>query len=356
MTSGASSCDRAACWDTLMGDVRRSAAFVHVSGVIRRLFMLFGFQEHSIPSSDALAGSAILASACVLFYYFHVRRRKYLARELRAARAQLLYLQDKLLPEEPQQEQQEIRIFIDGAFDLLHFGHMNAFRLARSLGTHLVAGINSDASITQCKGAPLMNDEQRMAMVFACKFVDEVVPDCPYILSEEFLDFIMKEYRIDFVVHGSDPCIVDGKDVYAAAKRTGKFLTIPRTEGVSTTDLVGRMLLLTKEHHCHHEMDSATENGAPYFFAGRQSKFLTTSRMLQLFSADVKAPTKDMRIIYVDGAWDLFHPGHVAFLKAAREVRKLSGTSLVPPIVGLVLSHYFFACFIFSSHESEVIT
>lgn len=29
----------------------------------------------------------------------------------------------------------------------------------------------------------------------------------------------------------------------------GKYLTIPRTEGISTTDIVGRMLLMTRDHH-----------------------------------------------------------------------------------------------------------
>jgi ethanolamine-phosphate cytidylyltransferase len=69
---------------------------------------------------------------------------------------------------------------------------------------------------------------------------------------------------------GDDPCIVDGKDVYEAAQKAGKYLTIPRTEGVlkstggiqiiliiiyithvgiSTTDIVGRMLLMTRAHH-----------------------------------------------------------------------------------------------------------
>ena len=67
---------------------------------------------------------------------------------------------------------------MDGAFDLMHFGHMNAFRLAKSLGTHLVVGVNSDESITKCKGAPLMNDKERLTMVEACKFVDQVVPVC----------------------------------------------------------------------------------------------------------------------------------------------------------------------------------
>ncbi len=74
----------------------------------------------------------------------------------------------------------EIRIFMDGAFDLMHYGHMNAFRLGRSLGTHLVVGLNSDESIQACKGqAPLLNDEDPPRTVAACKFVDEVVPGVP---------------------------------------------------------------------------------------------------------------------------------------------------------------------------------
>lgn len=102
-------------------------------------------------------------------------------------------------------------------------------------------------------------------------------------------------------------------------------------------DIVGRMLLLTKDHHFHQEDGSDGDSSLPseesnpsssrklgrtstsLVSLGQQSKFLTTSRMLQLFSADVKAPTDEMRVIYIDGAWDLFHPGHVSTLKAARE-------------------------------------
>ena len=41
----------------------------------------------------------------------------------------------------------------------------------------------------------------------------------------------------------------EGGDTYEQAKKAGRFKTVPRTGGVSTTDLVGRMLLLTKSHH-----------------------------------------------------------------------------------------------------------
>ncbi|EED87956.1 phospholid cytidylyltransferase [Thalassiosira pseudonana CCMP1335] len=223
---------------------------------------------------------------------------------------------------------------MDGAFDIMHYGHMNAFRLGRSLGTYLIVGVNSDESITQCKGPPLMNDKERLTMVQGCKFVDEVVPNCPYIMTSEYLEHIFNTYGVDYVVHGDDPCIVDGKDVYESAKRRGRYRSIPRTEGVSTTDIVGRMLLMTKDHHLRggrtrannddsdneiHNVDSNDETvgfGSPL---GRQSKFLTTSMMLRLFSAGVKPPEEGMKVVYVDGAWDMFHCGHVEFLKAAKE-------------------------------------
>jgi ethanolamine-phosphate cytidylyltransferase len=238
----------------------------------------------------------------------------------------------------------EIRIFMDGAFDLMHYGHMNAFRLGRSLGTYLVVGVNSDKSIAECKGPPLMNDQERLTMVKSCKFVDEVIPDCPYIMNAEYVDWVIHEYKIDFVVHGDDPCIVDGKDVYAAAKEVGKFRTIPRTHGVSTTDIIGRMLQLTKQHQTLPvEIDSKsisaiTEspnlqisiNGSesyssvPCTFLGRQSKFLMTCRVLHSFfgslSPVASATKSNRRTVYIDGAWDLFHPGHVAILEKAKEV------------------------------------
>jgi len=99
---------------------------------------------------------------------------------------------------------------------------------------------------------------------------------------------------------------------------------------------------MTKEHHCHNQNDDMMRGKVSDATSGRQnksledsldellmvggqhSKFLTTSRMLQLFSAGVKAPSKDMHVVYIDGAWDLFHPGHVTILKAAREVRMVT--------------------------------
>ena len=54
---------------------------------------------------------------------------------------------------------------------------------------------------------------------------------------------MIDERGVDYFAHGSDPCIVDGVDVYDEVRKMGKFMTVPRTRGISTTDIVGRLLL-----------------------------------------------------------------------------------------------------------------
>ncbi|CAN0294772.1 unnamed protein product, partial [Ectocarpus sp. 4 AP-2014] len=312
-----------------------------------------------VPPTDAeqlatwiAATMSTLASYYIFFGKRHKRRREHLYTELRRAQLQVARLEEKLLEAEGEEDSgkggREVRIWMDGAFDMMHYGHMNAFRQGKALGTHLVVGVNSDESIAKCKGPPVMNDQERLTAVEGCKFVDEVVPGVPYVMSPEYLEYVIDKYRIDFVVHGDDPCIVDGKDVYEAAKARGKYRSIPRTEGVSTTDIVGRMLLQSRSHHSlrggqeiprlasfNRRFDMGckrrvTNVSRQYFLPLRsrtsrreptqvRSKFLTTSWMLRLFSAGVQAPPKGARVVYIDGAWDMFHAGHVAILKQARD-------------------------------------
>lgn len=80
----------------------------------------------------------------------------------------------------------------------------------------------------------------RMIMVNAVKWVDEVIPDAPYAITEEFMKKLFDEYNIDYIIHGDDPCVLpDGTDAYALAKKAGRYKQIKRTEGVSSTDIVG---------------------------------------------------------------------------------------------------------------------
>eukprot|EP00933_Yihiella_yeosuensis_P025639 TRINITY_DN19889_c1_g1_i1.p1 TRINITY_DN19889_c1_g1~~TRINITY_DN19889_c1_g1_i1.p1 ORF type:complete len:478 (+),score=84.19 TRINITY_DN19889_c1_g1_i1:90-1523(+) len=225
-------------------------------------------------------------------------------------------------PSSPSGKNKSVRIFIDGVFDLMHFGHMNAFRQAKSLGGVLVVGVNSDESVKEAKGMlPVLNDEERQVAVAACRFVDEIVPGSPYVMTEEYIEDLVNNKGIDYFVHGDDPCIVNGKDVYEAARKAGRFFTIPRTEGVSTTDIIGRSLLVTKDHHTQ---DIVPSSGAKEgVFACQQSTFLVSSQLLRAFSGSLprrSQTAKEQKVVYVDGAWDMFHCGHISLLQRAREL------------------------------------
>lgn len=136
----------------------------------------------------------------------------------------------------------------DGCFDIMHFGHANALRQARETGDTLIVGVHSDEDITKHKGPPIMTLEERVSAVEGCRWVDETVPNAPYTTSIE----VMKQYGCDFCVHGNDiTTLCDGADCYAEVKKAGLYREVRRTQGVSTTELVGRMLTLNRGHLQH---------------------------------------------------------------------------------------------------------
>ena len=62
----------------------------------------------------------------------------------------LSYVQQaEAVGDSPPKPKKEVRIWMDGAFDVMHYGHMNAFRQGRQVGTWLVVGVNTDQSIMQ---------------------------------------------------------------------------------------------------------------------------------------------------------------------------------------------------------------
>lgn len=40
-------------------------------------------------------------------------------------------------------------------------------------------------------------------------------------MNEGYLNSIIEAYSIDYIIHGDDPCLVNGQDVYASAKKLG---------------------------------------------------------------------------------------------------------------------------------------
>ncbi|KAK8364718.1 hypothetical protein V6Z12_A02G000800 [Gossypium hirsutum] len=226
-----------------------------------------------------------------------------------------------------------LRVYMDGCFDMMHYGHCNALRQARAVGDQLVVGVVSDAEIIANKGPPVTPMHERMIMVKAVKWVDEVISDAPYAITEDFMKKLFDEYKMDYIIHGDDPCVLpDGTDAYAVAKKAGRFRQIKRTEGISSTDIVGRMLLCVRERsvsdsHNHSSLQRQFSHGHSQKLDGgsgsrsgtRVSHFLPTSRRIVQFS-NGKGPGPNAHIVYIDGAFDLFHAGHVEILRVAREL------------------------------------
>ncbi|OVA19276.1 Cytidyltransferase-like domain [Macleaya cordata] len=224
-----------------------------------------------------------------------------------------------------------VRVYMDGCFDLMHYGHANALRQAKTLGDVLVVGVVSDEEIIANKGPPVLSMEERLVLVKGLKWVDEVIANAPYEITEQFMDRLFNEHKIDYIIHGDDPCLLpDGSDAYALAKKVGRYKQIKRTEGVSSTDIVGRILASMRDAEVGNNLSNATAPEQLHSMDAAQaeerrsskaqvSHFLPTSRRIVQFS-NGKGPGPNARVVYIDGAFDLFHAGHVEILKSARKL------------------------------------
>ncbi|KAK9765373.1 choline-phosphate cytidylyltransferase [Basidiobolus ranarum] len=141
----------------------------------------------------------------------------------------------------PPPRDRAVRIYCDGIYDLFHFGHAKALEQAKKAfpNVYLLVGVCSDELTHKRKGKTVLTDQERYESLRHCKWVDEVIEDAPWYVTQEFLD----QHQIDYVAHDDIPYVsAESTDVYDFVKKQGKFLPTKRTEGVSTSDLITRIV------------------------------------------------------------------------------------------------------------------
>lgn len=201
-----------------------------------------------------------------------------------------------------------------------------------------------------------------ISAVDSCRWASLSVPHAPYVTSLPWIS----HYGCFYVVHGDDiTSDSGGEDCYRFVKAVHRFQVVKRTPDISTTDLVGRMLLSSQDHHMKSLVEVLVGNegkGSPderirrgeemlqrlkdyasdetglgpwaavWSWQGCESTGVDEAGRLSMNGVSTSPEVNDgagtylplvngigpragQRIVYVDGGFDLFSPGHNEFLR-----------------------------------------
>jgi len=136
----------------------------------------------------------------------------------------------------------QIVVFTNGCFDLVHRGHVHLLRAAKAAGDLLVVALNSDRSIREIKGPtrPIMPETDRIELIAAMEMVD-----CVVIFDEPEPTALIDAIKPDVLVKGADwnADKVVGADL--VEKSGGRVVRIPYLQGFSSSEIIERVV---KQH------------------------------------------------------------------------------------------------------------
>jgi len=128
-------------------------------------------------------------------------------------------------------------VYTYGAFDLLHPGHINMLKTAKSYGDKLIVGVVSDDAIKKLKGKnrPIQKQEDRIKIVSSLKCVDRVMPQNSYDPVPN-----MENIGPDVLVKGDDWDYIPGQEWIQ--KNNGKLIKPKYSEGWSTSNIIKQVV------------------------------------------------------------------------------------------------------------------
>ena len=125
-----------------------------------------------------------------------------------------------------------------GTFDVFHYGHLQILKRAKALGDYLIVGVSTD-QFNKIKGKTCTYpDHERMAIVEAIKYVDEVIPEEKW--DQKIRD--VQDHKVDVFVMGDDWA---GK--FDFLQDYCDVVYLPRTKNISSTKVKEKIVSQAKE-------------------------------------------------------------------------------------------------------------
>lgn len=128
--------------------------------------------------------------------------------------------------------------FTNGCFDLLHAGHIQTLRFARSQCDKLIVAVNNDKSVKKLKGPlrPIHNETERMIILSELECVDAIIS-----FGEDTPEKLIRSVCPDVLIKGADYVLEDvaGGDFVESAG--GKVVLAPLVAGMSTTNIIKKV-------------------------------------------------------------------------------------------------------------------
>ena len=129
-------------------------------------------------------------------------------------------------------------VFANGAFDLLHVGHVRYLEAARREGGWLAVGVNSDASVARAKGPgrPVVPERERAEIVAALSVVDAVV-----VFDEDSPAALIAALRPDVHAKGTDYTAESVPERDVVASYGGRTVVVGDPKHHSTSEVIQKL-------------------------------------------------------------------------------------------------------------------
>jgi len=130
----------------------------------------------------------------------------------------------------------ETVVLVNGAFDMLHVGHLRYLAQAKEQADHLVAAVNSDASVRASKGEtrPIIPEDERVEILSHLWMVDRIC-----LFNSVTVGPVLEQLRPDIHAKGTDYTAESVPERHVVAAYGGRTVICGDPKDHATTDVIG---------------------------------------------------------------------------------------------------------------------